>query len=59
MNIIFSVYIYLNCSYLSIHANPLFIFLVYIDSGRTVTTIATIKFTLASASDNYWRVGNF
>merc|ERR1739844_97934 len=29
---------------------------LYIDSGRTVTTIATIKFTLASASDNYWRI---
>ena len=51
--------LYLDCSYLSIHTNPFFIFLVYIDSGRTVTTIATIKFTLASASDNYWRVCNF
>merc|ERR1739844_487658 len=29
---------------------------LYIDSGRTVSTIATIKFTLASASDNYWRI---
>ena len=50
---------YLDYSHLSIHTNPLFYILVYIDSGRTVTTIATIKFTLASASDNYWRVGNF
>ena len=38
---------------------PHFYILVYIDSGRTVSTIATIKFTLASASDNYWRVCNF
>ena len=50
---------YLDYSHLSIHTNPLFYILVYIDSGRTVTTIATIKFTLASASANYWRVGNF
>lgn len=29
---------------------------LYIDSGRTVSTVATIKITLASASDNYWRI---
>lgn len=29
---------------------------LYIDSGRSSSTIATIKFTLASASDNYWRI---
>merc|ERR1712020_188127 len=29
---------------------------LYIDSGRTTSTIVTIKFTLASASDNYWRI---
>merc|ERR1711936_1122060 len=29
---------------------------LYIDSGRSSSTIATIKFTLATATDNYWRI---
>jgi len=29
---------------------------LYIDSGRTASTIATLKFTLASSADNYWRI---
>ena len=53
----FQLYIYtLNKS---TNKNLLFTFQVYIDSGRSTSTIATIKITLASASDNYWRVRNF
>ena len=62
----FSIHINIICRHLVrfslrlIHSHEsIFYILVYLDSGRTATTIATIKFTLASASDNYWRVCNF
>ena len=42
----------------STNKNLFFTFQVYLDSGRSTSTIATIKITLASASDNYWRVRN-
>jgi len=29
---------------------------LYLDSGRSTSTIATIKITLSAASDNYWRI---
>jgi len=29
---------------------------LYIDAGRSSSTVATLKITLASASDNYWRI---
>jgi len=29
---------------------------LYIDSGRSASTIATIKFTIAISADNYWRI---
>jgi len=29
---------------------------IYIDSGRSASTISTLKFTIATSADNYWRI---